>query len=178
MIEQDIILESLELLKKRGAPFCVCCDARDLPFKDNVFDIATSFRVLHHIWPIEKPIAELLRVTSGDIHINEPNSFALVRAARLLPRSINNKLKRFFSGSSSHSPYEASINPFVFKRITLDHDSVISKFTFLKDSWIPKEAKGTKKFLRFINLGIVHAISILSAHFYSKIRKFGQDKKT
>jgi uncharacterized protein YbaR (Trm112 family)/SAM-dependent methyltransferase len=171
VVEQDIVLESLLLLKKRGASFCVCCDARHLPFKDNSFDVSTSLGVLHHIWPIEEPTSELLRVTSGNIHFNEPNSHALVRAALILPGFIKQRLKRMHSGSGSHSPYEEPINPRIFRRIAKRLGARITDYCLPKSSWIGPDAKGLKKFLRTIDLFAVNIFPVLSSHFDMAIRK-------
>ena len=166
VIEQDIILESLLLLKNRGASFCVCSDARSLPFANNTFDIATSFGVLHHIWPIEQTIAEWLRVTSGNVHFNEPNYFALTRAALLLPSPIKRKLKQYCLGDYSHSPYEDTINPYLFKKI-----AKVIYLSFPRSSWISSQSKGIKKVLRMINLLLVNLFPLMSSHFDTVIKK-------
>ncbi len=175
VIEQDIVLESLLLLKERGASFCVCSDARVLPFKDNVFHIATSFEVLHHIWPIEQPILELMRVTSGYVHLDEPNVFALTRAALLLPNPIKYRLKRFYSGDYSHSPYETCINPYAFYEIVRRHHFQLMDLSFTRSSWIPKNSRGMKKLLRRINLVLAKIFPLLSSHFRGVIKKQGND---
>ncbi len=171
VVEQDILLESLLTLKKRGASFCVCCDVRALPFDDNAFDIGTSFEVLHHIQPIEEPIAELLRVISGDIHFNEPNYFALIRAAFLFPGFLKRKLKRFYQGDYVQSPYEDSINLYLFRRIVASLDGEIVDLSFNKDSWIPKQSVGVKRLLRIANLILVNLVSLASAHFDAVVIK-------
>jgi uncharacterized protein YbaR (Trm112 family) len=170
VIEQDIVLESLLLLKKRGASLCVCCDARKLPFVDNTFDISTSFSVLHHIWPIEEPLSELLRVTNGNIHFNEPNYFTLIRIGLLFPSPFKHRLRKFY-GASTHSPYEDSINPYLFKRIVSIEGGECVDLSFAKDSWISKQSFGVKKILRIINLILANLLELTSAHFDAVIRK-------
>ncbi|MBN1799623.1 MAG: methyltransferase domain-containing protein [Spirochaetales bacterium] len=171
VIEQDIVLESLVLLKNRGARLCVCCDARKLPFADNAFDMATSFNVLHHIWPVQEPVGELLRVTNGNIHCNEPNYFALIRLGLVFPGPLRRRLKKFYAGGRNHSPYEDSINPYLFKRIVAIAGGVCADLAFAKDSWIAKQSFGVKKILRIINLILVNIVSLTSAHFDAVIRK-------
>ena len=171
VVEQDIILESLLLLKKRGASFCVCSDARFLPFASNIFDVTTSFEVLHHIWPIEYPIAELLRVTCGNVHFNEPNYFALTRIALLLPGSIKRWLKNYYSGNLSHSPYEDSINPYLFRKIVKSNFAEIIDLSFMKSSWISNRSKGMKKVLRLVNLLLANLFPLVSSHFDSVVKK-------
>ncbi|MBN1794330.1 MAG: class I SAM-dependent methyltransferase [Candidatus Omnitrophica bacterium] len=171
VVEQDIVLEPLYFLKKRGASFCICCDARQLPFRDDTFDITTSFGTLHHIWPIEGPVAELLRVTSGAISLNEPNFFALTRAALLFPDVIKRRLKRFYSGDYSHSPYEAVINPYAFKNIVKSFHGHIRDLSFPRSSWIAKGGRGLKRLLRAVNLCVTAVIPPTSSHFDAVIEK-------
>ncbi len=171
VIERDTVLESPLLLKKRGASFCVCCDARALPFENNTFDIATSFCVLHHIWPIEESVNELLRVTHGNIHFNEPNCFALTRIGLLFPGPLKHRLKRFYSGDLSRSPYEDTINPYFFKRIVSSAGGECVDLSFQMNSWIPKKSRNIKKFLRIINLILVVLVPLASTHFDAVIMK-------
>jgi uncharacterized protein YbaR (Trm112 family) len=171
VVEQDIVLEPLLYLQQRGASFCVCCDARALPFGDRTFDTATAFNVIHHIWPIEQPIAELLRVTAGYVHVNEPNYFSLIRAALILPRPLKNRLKRFYSGDYSHSPYEAVIDPRRFRRAVETADGQVTRLSFTRTSWIDKTSKGIKAALRSLNLLIVSGLPVFSSHFYAAFRR-------
>lgn len=171
VVEQDIVLEPLFFLKERGASFCCCCDARSLPFKDDIFNVSTSFGVLHHIWPIEQSLAELLRVTFGNIHFNEPNYFAFERVAHLLPRHIEYKLKQFHSGNKSRSPYEAVINPYSLKKIVKKHPVQVIELSFPKSSWMSRKSRGIKRLLRMINLMLTRIFPIISSHFDLIIRK-------
>lgn len=171
VIEQDVILESLIYLKQRGASFCICCDARELPFKNNSFNISTSFATLHHIWPIEKPISELLRVTNGYIHFNEPNYFSLTRVAFILPNYFRQKLKNFYSGDISHSPYEDVINPYLIKKIVQKKNAIIKEFIFTKTSWILDNNNIIKNILRKLNILFAYVFPIFSSHFNAIIYK-------
>ena len=173
VIEQDIVLESLLSLKKRKANFCVCCDARTLPFEDNTFDVLTCFGVLHHIWPIEEPVAEVLRVTSGNIHFNESNSFALTTMAKSLPMPIKlkRKLRQWYKSGTSPSPYEHSINPFLFKKIIKNKGAEIIDFSFPKATWIPENSKGLKRIIRTINLMLVNIFPLFSNCFEAVVKK-------
>jgi uncharacterized protein YbaR (Trm112 family)/2-polyprenyl-3-methyl-5-hydroxy-6-metoxy-1,4-benzoquinol methylase len=175
VVEQDIVLEPLIHLKQRGADFCICCDARQLPFKDNTFDLATSFSVLHHIWPIETPVAELLRVSTGCVHFNEPNFYAFTRLGLLLPGPIKHWLKKLYSGEGSHSPFEKSINPYSLSKILRHENGECIDLTFQKDSWIGNNNK-LKKILRAINLIIVQILPLFSAHFDMVIKKKSIDE--
>ena len=170
VVEQDIVLEPLVHLKQRGADFCVCCDARRLPFKDNTFDLATSFSVLHHIWPIETPVAELLRVTMGYVHFNEPNFYAFTRLGLLLPGPIKHWLKKLYSGEGSHSPFEKSIDPYSLSKIITHKNGECVDLTFQKDSWIGKNDH-LKKVLWAINMIVVQTLPLFSAHFDMVIRQ-------
>ncbi len=173
VVEQDTVLESLELLKTRGADFCVCSDARKLPFADNSFDIVTSFAVLHHIWPIDQPISEMLRVLKpgGLAFFNEPNAYALTRAALFLPKFLKRRLKKIYSGDDTPSPYEQSINPQSFRQIVRNGGGEVRELKFKRTSWISPEATGLKKFLRAINLAVVQLLPMVSSHFSAVVRK-------
>ncbi len=170
VIEQDIILESLLQLKLRGANFCICCDARDIPLKNNFVNISTSFEVLHHVYPINRPISELTRITKENIFFIEPNKFALTRFALLFPPFVKNKFKRIFSNDYAHSPYEYSINPLKFKKeIKLCHGNIID-FSYPKSTWIGKNSTGIKLLLRKLNLFILKILPICSAHYYANVK--------
>jgi uncharacterized protein YbaR (Trm112 family)/SAM-dependent methyltransferase len=171
VIELDIVLESLCLLKRRGATFCVCCDGRSIPFRSDFFDITTSFGSLHHMWPIEKAVGEILRITKGNVHLNEPNYYALTRIGLLLPSPMAKKLKNYYSGDYSHSPYEEVINPFVLKGIVKYLGGVIKEFSFPISSWIPGNSRGIKLFLRRMNIGLTRALPFTSSHFDCVISK-------
>lgn len=171
VVEQDIVLKSLLLLKSRGASFCVCCDGRTLPFADDTFDVSTAFGVLHHIWPLDEPLSELLRVTSGIIHCNEPNSLALTSAGLYLPGPLKRKLKNWYSGDYSHSPYEKSINPYAFKKIVKGCGGKIVDMHFPRSSWISGKSIGFKKWIRKLNLLLLHILPFISSHFDIVIRK-------
>lgn len=176
VVEQDIVLEPLLYLKRRGASFCICCDARDLPFDNDTFDIATAFGVIHHIWPLNIPIGELARVTRGNIHINEPNFFALTRLGLLLPGPIKRRLKKFYSGEGSHSPYEKSINPYSLDKIVTDRNCECVDLSFQKDSWIGQNSL-LKKILWMMNMLLVNLMPLFSAHFdmvFTKKTKTGR----
>ena len=173
VFEQDTVLEPLKLLKARGASFCVCSDARQLPFADNTFDLVTSFAVLHHIWPIEQTLAELLRVLKpgGLACFNEPNAWAITRAALVLPSLLKRKLKRFYSGDDTPSPYERSIGPLKFRRAIRANGGQIAEMSFKRTSWISPQSQGLKKFLRKVNIAAAHLLPITSSHFSALVRK-------
>ena len=171
VVEQDIILDSLLLLKQRQAGFCVCCDARALPFKDDSFDVSTSLGVLHHIWPLEEPLSELLRVTTGNVHINEPNSFASTRAALILPGFVKRRMRAIFSGDHTHSPYEQTISPMAFKRLARGLGAQVVDYQFPRSGWIRPGATGMKRVFRIIEQAAVRSIPMLSSHFEIVLRK-------
>ena len=173
VIEQDTVLEPLGLLKGRGSSFCICGDARRLPFADNSFDIVTSFAVLHHIWPIEEPLAEILRVLKpgGLAFFNEPNAYALTRAALILPNALKRRLKKMYSGDDTPSPYECSINPYQFRRAVRAFGGEVADFSFKRTSWISPDARGLKRILRTVNLAAVRLFPVVSSHFSAMVRK-------
>jgi SAM-dependent methyltransferase len=171
VVEQDIVLESLLLLKKRGAAFCVCCDARWLPFEDDAFDVVTSFSVLHHVLPAERSVEELLRVANANVYINEPNHFAFTRLAFFLPAFLKRRLKKMYTGDRSHSPYEAPINPYRLRNAVKKAGGSVIAFSYEGDSWIPRKSRLTMKILRIINLIVVRLFPVASAHFDCVIEK-------
>jgi|GEM_PF-6302888 len=76
VIGLDISDVALSLAKKRGQ--VIKADARNLPFKSNVFDAVFSFGVVEHFDETQKAINEHQRVTKKDgiIIISVPNIFS------------------------------------------------------------------------------------------------------
>lgn len=171
VIEQDIVLESLLYLKRRGASFCICGDARKLPFQDEVFQLAVCFEVLHHIWPIEEPLKELLRTTSGHVHVVEPNRFALTRLPLCFPDPLKRRLKKLYSGDYSHSPYETPIDPGYFKDLVHKSHGEIVDFYYTRSSWISSQAEGLRAILRETNIFLALLFPLLSSHFVAIIQR-------
>ncbi|HAP67322.1 MAG TPA: hypothetical protein DCQ99_05920 [Nitrospinae bacterium] len=54
--------------------FFVCADARNLPFKENIFEVITAFEVIEHIEQYNTFLLELKRVSQGISLISTPNS--------------------------------------------------------------------------------------------------------
>lgn len=165
VVEVDVVLEPLVRLHRRGADLCVCCDARKLPFEDAAFDVTTSFGTLHHIWPIEEPIAEMIRLTRNHVHVNEPNSYALTRLALRLPSPIRNRLKRWSAGDHSRSPYEGCISPREFVRAVDRAGAEVVSLSYPRSSWIPEGATGLRRAVRTSNMLVLRAFPFASSHF-------------
>jgi SAM-dependent methyltransferase len=171
VVEVDVVLEPLALLRRRGAHLCVCCDARKLPFDDGAFDVATSFGTLHHIWPIEEPLRELLRVTRGSVHVNEPNSYALTRWALRLPAGVRNRLKRWYSEGQSRSPYESCISPRAFRRSVSRASGRVVELSFPRSSWVSRGSGGIRGLVRAANLLLLDVLPFASSHFDAVVRR-------
>lgn len=169
--EVDVVLEPLLYLRERGAQSCVCCDARRLPFADNAFDVCTSFGSLHHMWPIRNALSEMLRVTDGHVHLNEPNSLALTRLALLLPRLLRSRLKRWYSEGHSRSPYEACISPTALRRAVQESGGRVVSLTFPRSSWVSGDAVGLRRIVRYANMAAVAVLPFTSSHFNAVVRQ-------
>jgi len=76
VVAADISLEALKKAKIH-APYAelVRCDAHFLPFKEDTFDVITSFETIEHLNTPEKFLSELKRIckSSGVIIISTPN---------------------------------------------------------------------------------------------------------
>lgn len=178
VIEQDIVLDSVLNLTKRGA-MGICCDIRHLPFKSGSLDIVTSFGVYHHVWPLEIPIGETYRVIkkNGAIYLNEPSSLAINHLMKnLIPKFLLKPIKTMLAKKSlipiSPSPYEKSINPFWFRSIFIQRHNLNNiKMGFPKgiDGNIPKSMRG------FVGLLLCIA-PFFSSHFEMVIKKGSQGR--
>ena len=170
VVEVDVVLEPLVRLRERGAHLCVCCDARRLPFSSGAFDCCTSFGSLHHIWPIEGALSEMMRTTNGHVHLNEPNSLALTRLALHLPPALRSRLKRWYSEGHSRSPYEAPIHPKAVRRAVRESGGRVVSLTFPRSSWVSESAAGLRKLVRYVNMAAVAMLPVTSSHFDAVIR--------
>jgi ubiquinone/menaquinone biosynthesis C-methylase UbiE len=72
-------------LMNYGAKTCVCGDIRQLPFRDESFDVVFSKGSLHHSQPIDEPLRSMIRVCKkgGHIVLVEPNKYITVPRHRL-----------------------------------------------------------------------------------------------
>jgi len=89
MVNLDVVSDPLEDLRAAGAQYCVCGDARQLPFRAEAFDMAFSKGSLHHSRPIAEPLRAMARVVKrgGHIVVAEPSKY--VRLPRfLLPAGL------------------------------------------------------------------------------------------
>jgi uncharacterized protein YbaR (Trm112 family) len=168
--EVDVILEPLVYLRRRRAHLCVCCDARQLPFENSAFHVTTSFGSLHHIWPIDETIAEMVRVTDGHVHLNEPNSYALTRLALSLPAALRNRLKGWYSEGHSRSPYEGCISPLAVKRAVVRARGRTVNMSFPRSSWVSPDARGLRKLVRLASMAVVGLLPFTSSHFDAVVR--------
>ncbi|MDO8725003.1 MAG: class I SAM-dependent methyltransferase [Candidatus Methanoperedens sp.] len=80
LVECDIIGESLIELKSNGVINLIRCDAHYLPFKTDIFDLVFCIELIHHLHPIEEPLAELIRVLkkNHNFYCVEPNKYAFI----------------------------------------------------------------------------------------------------
>ena len=85
MVNLDIVNESMQDLMNCGARTCVCGDIRQLPFRNEAFDIVFSKGSLHHSQPIDEPLRAMARVCKkgGYIVLVEPNKYMTVPRHRL-----------------------------------------------------------------------------------------------
>jgi SAM-dependent methyltransferase/uncharacterized protein YbaR (Trm112 family) len=171
VVEQDIVLDSLLAVKKRGAPFCVCGDLAELPIADNVVDVLTSFGVLHHVWPIRRPLAHVLRVLApgGGAHFAEPNAFALATVVKsFLPGPLFKVLERLQREQVSPSPFERCINPYVlsslFREMGLSKRDIKRSFLRDKRGKLPLPVELLVRYLLLL-------APVLSTRFYLAARK-------
>lgn len=51
----------------------ILCDAKDLPFEDNSFDVVTALECLEHMENYEEAIKEILRVAKNNVIISVPS---------------------------------------------------------------------------------------------------------
>jgi uncharacterized protein YbaR (Trm112 family)/SAM-dependent methyltransferase len=107
LVNLDVVSDSMEDLMAAGARHCVCGDARQLPFRDQVFDVVFSKGSVHHSQPIDIPLKEMVRVAErgGYIIAAEPNRYAC------LPRFP------MPAGLGHPTPYEHSISSREVRRI-------------------------------------------------------------
>ena len=173
VIEQDIVLDSVLALAKRGA-IGICCDIRDLPIKNSSLDIVTSFGVYHHVWPIETPLSETYRVikNGGAIYLNEPSVFAMSHIAKnIIPKFLIRSVKKMIAKErlieTSPSPYEKSINPFWLRSFFMQKYKLNNLEISLPrgiNGNIPQSMKG------FANL-LLNIAPFFSSHFETVIKK-------
>ncbi|KMQ51080.1 S-adenosylmethionine-dependent methyltransferase [Chitinispirillum alkaliphilum] len=68
VINADYSFEACRLSRKKGNSLHVCCDAQNLPFKENHFEMVTGFEILEHL-EYEIPAGkEIHRVLKPDGH--------------------------------------------------------------------------------------------------------------
>jgi len=102
IVNLDIVGDCLEDLRQAGARNCVCGDARQLPFRNEAFDVVFSKGSVHHSHPIAEPLQAMARAVKpgGHIVVAEPNKYALFGLPRaLLP-----------SGLGCPTPYEGAVS--------------------------------------------------------------------
>lgn len=110
MVNLDIVNESMQDLMNWGARTCVCGDIRQLPFRDDSFDVVFSKGSLHHSQPIDEPLQSMIRVCrkGGHVVLVEPNKLVT------LPRS------RLPKGFAVPTPYEHHLSSRTIVKILKD----------------------------------------------------------
>jgi len=75
LIECDLIVEALRVLRENGAENLVVGDANRLPFREEALDFIFCIGLIHHLDPVEPTLEEMVRVLKqgGSIYIFEPN---------------------------------------------------------------------------------------------------------
>jgi uncharacterized protein YbaR (Trm112 family)/SAM-dependent methyltransferase len=114
VIEQDILLDSLRYLKKRGA-LGVCSDLRCLPMRSGSAHIITSFGVIHHVQPISAPLREMARLlrSSGTLYAHEPNALFSSRSVeKFVPLWVYRRPYRSLIAASGPDPFDVGHSPF------------------------------------------------------------------
>lgn len=178
VIEQDIILDALLALQQRGAPG-ICSDLRSLPIKPGSIDIVTSFGTLHHVWPIETPIRETVRIIrpGGALYLNEPNGWAVPVLARSLLDRIPSKLRRMIVAGvmlSGHSPapHEKSIS----RRQMLRALRANGDFPDVGTMFLHSNSFGMQPALRLLDALVAKMVPPLSSHIFVYARKSKQGR--
>lgn len=115
IVEQDVVLDGPVQLAARGASG-ICCDLRSLPIRSGVVDLVTSYLVIHHVWPIEQPLAEMWRVLGDGValFIREANDIALTSGVRrnLSPKLVKLIMRVLTRDDYRESPFEKFVNPY------------------------------------------------------------------
>lgn len=103
----DVVLELAEYQSARGV-VGVCADAHRLPFREGSFDIVICNASLHHMWPLEQPLAEMARVLKdgGSVHVFDGLITWYAKIWYALPSALKGLVLRLFHPGTRGSPFE------------------------------------------------------------------------
>ncbi|MCX6709039.1 MAG: class I SAM-dependent methyltransferase [Candidatus Woesearchaeota archaeon] len=82
LLATDVNKETLTLNPTKNKKVC---DVNKLPFKNNSFDVVTSFDILHHVNNPERAVKEITRVSKKYVVLVEPNGDNIIQRAIFLP---------------------------------------------------------------------------------------------
>lgn len=143
-----LTMKGMQLLNLNGKG--VCADAEHLPFKDDIFDVAYSFGVLHHTPHTEKAIMEIYRILKPEgkcivmlYHKGYAYYFLLLRYAwkSLLFLQTKEELMSKYDNtplSKMYSRHDAKKLFYAFKDLKFEVATYggIQNHVFLKYLWI------------------------------------------
>ncbi len=128
-------------------------DAEELPFENNSFDIAYSFKVLSHVPNITKALQEASRVVknNGHVIVEFYNPFSIKRLTDLLSRRYEQVLTRYdtLSKIKSYLPKELVIEDIRGIRITIAMARLLS-VPILSDILIAIERLLSKTYFKYL----------------------------
>jgi len=133
LVGVGISVEMLKLTREdlytRGKSIdLVAADALHLPFKDEAFDVGTTFQALHHFPDWKEALAEMVR-TARQISLYEPNGDSFLHRLMHLIRKYSRVEQRFKQTEDDYSLVEFQASGFRQKRIRgfLQHKNVDAK---------------------------------------------------
>lgn len=119
LVGVDISIEMLKLCREDLGKSIelVAADALNLPFRDEAFDISTTFQALHHFPNIDNALKEMVRI-SKNISIYEPNSDSFFhRFLHLIRKSLRVE-QRFKQTDKNYSLIEFHAKGFSQKTLS------------------------------------------------------------
>jgi SAM-dependent methyltransferase/uncharacterized protein YbaR (Trm112 family) len=121
LINSDIIIQPLQGIHEQFGHEGICSDLRNMPFKDNVFDMVVCIEVIHHCHPLVPTLEEIRRILKPGgavIVVENTLSHPGTWPGRLLPRTLIRKIRRRLRKSFGReerylkvSPYELVVPP-------------------------------------------------------------------
>ncbi|MFX1537637.1 MAG: class I SAM-dependent methyltransferase [Promethearchaeota archaeon] len=113
LVGVDISVEMLKLCREDWGKSIelVAADALYLPFKDDVFDISTTFQALHHFANWEKALTEMTRTAKG-VSVYEPNKESFLHRLMHLVRKNLRVEQRFRQTDEDYSLVEFQASGF------------------------------------------------------------------
>ena len=118
LVGVDISVEMLKLCREdlQKSIELVAADALHLPFKDEAFDVSTTFQALHHFPDWKKALGEMVR-TSKQVSLYEPNGDSFLHRLMHLIRKYFRVERRFKQTEEDYSLVEFQASGFHQRRI-------------------------------------------------------------